>query len=376
MLPEVDDAALLAELAAVVSAGWELPSRPQRLDAVPHLLLLVPPGESRSRAHAAQRLLKMLDDAILTADDESLAEDERRGLRILLGLAPGYRTDASPRKRRAEAAPLLIPEWQERAPADPDAAFHRRHQAAALRQVLHCLRLRYGQDPRTMRRSYDVVRARRWCHIDKNRLTPLLGERAEYRVRRDGLRVLKATESAQPEGMVSLTQRIRNDDGAVAAHFVSDDVITTTREPRRQTQLLLPRPYLAGEHFILDREEQRDFGENKPLIRRDYLAISTATNDGAELEVSVTFAKDLRLPDLCWWFTTTPDTNFEAIGPYQLTDIVDVSESRAARHAWSGGETWRWIWYGIMWVWFDDDAEALKDWETARARLERESRTG
>ena len=370
MLPEVDDQVLLAELAVVVSAGWELPTRPQRLAAVQQLLLLVPPGESRSDVQAAQRLLKMIDDAILTADDEFLAEDERRGLRVLLGLAPGYRTDASPKKRRTEAAFLLIPDWQDRPPVEPDAAFLRRHQAAALRQVLHCLRLRYGQDPRNMTRNYDIVREWRWCYIDANRLTPRMGERTEYRVRQDELQVLQATESAQPEGMVGFQRRILTDDGAVAAQFDEDEPMTTTLEPRRETHFRLPRPYMAGEHLRLAWEEQREFGENKPLIRRDYLAISTGTNDGAELEVSVSFAEDLRLPDLCWWFSTPPGSDFEAIGPDELANLISLSSSRRAWHAWASSETGRWIWYGIMWVWFDDDAEALQRWETARALLE------
>jgi hypothetical protein len=189
VLPYCTDEELLAELAVVVSAGWDLPSRANRAGDVRHLLLLADPGEALSYRQAVQRLLMMLDAALQQDQIERpvVSEEDSRGLRILFGVHPNYRTELSPVVRREQASEYLVPAWHKQPPRDRASSFQRRHQQRALRQALYCLRAEYGQEPRPSIRDSDLLEQRRWYHVAANRQVVRFRCEEIIRVRVDGL---------------------------------------------------------------------------------------------------------------------------------------------------------------------------------------------
>lgn len=367
VLPDCSDDDLLDELAVIVSTGWELPTRSNRERDVRHLLLLASPADSGSYPQAAQRLLTMLDDALREADDNVLGEDERTGCRILLGVHPNYRNEPSPTVRRREAADFLVPAWHERPPGDPAGTFQRRRQESALRQVLECLRYAYGQETEQLIRDHDVVRLHRKSLVSANRQITRHGETALYRIRMDGLEELSITEDERPPGVVDSWFRVVADVDEPAPVLNRIESIDT-QPGRREIVLALPRPYQAGEQLRLTWEEHVEFEDDAIQWGRMWAA-ANAPNDSFEAEVTVTFAPDAPLPDVCWWHERQPDTDVMEIGPHSLGQIIDLAETRTATHSWSSWETERRIDYLIIWVWLDDDDSRAR-WEAARAILE------
>jgi len=368
VLPDVPDATLLDELSVVVSSGWDLPSRPNRRQQIRHLLLMVDPADSQSYGQAAQRLLEMIDDALREADDDRLGADDRTGCRILLGVLPTYRSVASPTRRRREAADFLIPEWEANPPSDPAGTFQRRHQRNALRQVLECLRQRYGEDAGTDA-YYDVVRIQRWYVVTPDRQVSEQGEIGEYRIRRDGFDCMELRESKHdPEGLESSEFEVLRlgDDPPPVLETVED---SETQPDYRRITLRLPQSYEAGDILRVGWTERFIFGPEPPDWWRSWVT-AAALNDHFELEMSVTFTDDAQLPDLCWWFSAEPITDLNEIGPDSLEHLIDLQQSGTASHDWRPTETERRRMYGLTWVWLDDPA-ARERWEAARVRLER-----
>lgn len=366
MWPARSDEELLDELSVVVTTGWELPNRPHRQHAVRHLLLLVGPADSLSYSQAAQRLLLLLDSTLRDADDDVLGEDDRTGCRILLGVHPTYRSVASPTRRRQESADFLVADWQSAAPSDPAGTFQRRHQPAALRQILECLWQRYGHDD-DPDEEYDVARIQRWYHVGANRQITACGDTTDYRVLRDGLDAIELLETApDSEGLLSSEFSVEpvGEEPQPAVESVEDD---PTRPGYRRISIGLRRNYEAGELLRLAWREDLRFGDDPPDWGRSWVTVG-ALNDGFELEVSVAFGDDAELPDLCWWFSAEPGVDLNEIGPSSLDQVIDLNEVRFASQAWQAAGTERRRLYGFIWVWLDD-AEDRQEWGRSRARL-------
>ncbi|MCW2538717.1 MAG: hypothetical protein JWN95_442 [Frankiales bacterium] len=366
MLPDTSDETLLSELTVIVTTGWNLPARPTRQEGVRHLLLLVPPPDSTSYRRAAQRLLVMIDVALRNADDSDLGEDDRIGCRILLGLHPEYRTETSPIVRRTEAAHYLVPNWRGKPPRDAAVAFQRRHQQNVLRQVLQCLKVTYGAETDLLSRDYDLVSTRRRYVVGANRQVMSQGETAVYRVRLDDLETLTITESVHPEGVLETKLEVSPLDNEFGVELADVEALET-QPGRRAISFRLGRPVQAGQRVQVSWQESIVYGADAPQWQRDWVAVS-APNDNFEAEVSVRFADDVQLPDVCWWYVAQPDTDVTEIGPRALDELFDLRASRRVLQHWTSAETERRLDYGLLWVWLDDPA-SVKRWQAAFAEL-------
>lgn len=351
MLPDCPDDELLDELSVIVSTGWDLPARPKRAADVRHLLLLTGADASRSYHEAAQRLLLLLDDALRSVDDQLLAEDERTGCRILLGVHPAYRSVSSPTSRRENAAELLVPRWQDAPPRDAAGTFQRRHQPNALRQVLVCIRQQFGQDS-TADSDYDVVRVDRWYTVDACRQLSAHGETAEYRIRRDGLTTLELLEAeADVENLKSSDFVILpvDEEPSVRLALLEADI---TKPGFRRVLLELPRTYDAGETLSVAWQGTMQYGSKPPNWQR-YWVTMAGLNDNFELRMTVTFDV-AQVPDACWWFSAEPVTDPTETGPDSLAHLLDVAATPAVSHYWTSSDTERRRYYGLNWVWLEE----------------------
>lgn len=351
VLPYCSDDELLTELAAVVSTGWELPSREHRRRDVRQLLLLADPGEAQSYRQAAQRLLTMLDAALQQeADSDSiLSEEDALGLRILFGVHPNYRTEPSPVVRREQASEYLVPAWHSRSPRDRAGTFQRRHQLPAVRLALQCLRAAYGQEARPSMRDADLIEERRWYFIAANHQVTRLRSEAVIRVRVDDLQEYSFTESRNEE------PGLRNSDFRVLEQplgptlTLQDIRDLETRPGRREITMRFPKPYQTGELVGVAWEEELDFGEDAMPWRRMFVSAS-GPNDGFELEMTATFAAAVELPELVWWYQALPEISESEIGPRDESDVLNYID-REVSHRWAADETERRIDYGLQWVW-------------------------
>lgn len=365
MLPDCPDDELLDELNVIVTTGWDLPGRPRRAEDVRHLLLLTDASGSTTYREASQRLLLLLDDALRSAGDQLLAEDERTGCRILLGVHPAYRSISSPTTRRANAAELLVPSWQNEPPRDPAGTFQRRHQRSALRQVLTCLRLQYGQDS-TEDNDYDVVQVNRWYTIDAHRQLSANGETAECRIRRDGFTTLELLGAeVDAENLESSDFAIQpfGDETPSKIALIETDV---TKPGFRRSLLTLPRTYYAGEILSLAWREIMHYGPRPPNWQR-YWVTMAGLNDSFKLTVTVSF-DPAQLPDACWWFSAEPVTDPGEIGPDSPSHLIDVAATSTASHSWSPSDTERRRYYGLNWVWLEEE-EDRAEWDEVLRRL-------
>lgn len=353
MLPFCTDEELLAELAVVVSVGWDLPSRATRAQDVRHLLLLADPGEALSYRQAAQQLLTMLDAALQqdTDDRPVVSEEDALGLRILFGVHPNYRTEPSPVVRREQASEYLVPAWHYQPPRDRAGTFQRRRQQLALRQALHCLRAEYGQEPRPSIRDNDLLEERRWYYVAANRQVVRFRCEDIIRVRVDGLESYDFTESRNDdEGLLATNFHVL--EHAVGPPLTLDDISDMpTRPGIRQITLRLPRPYKTGERIGIAWEEELDFGPDAARWRRFFVS-ANGQNDNFALELTVTFAADADLPEKVWWYMALPGVAEFEIGPRPEEELA-LDASRSASHRWASTETERRIDYGLQWVWPD-----------------------
>ena len=348
MLPFCTDEELLTELAVVVSAGWDLPSRVKR-----HLLLLADPGEALSYRQAAQRLLTMLDAALQQDADEHavISDEDSLGLRILFGVHPNYRTEPSPVVRREQASEYLVPAWHNQPPHDRAATFQRRHQQQALRQALHCLRAEYGQEPRPSIRDSDLLEQRRWYYVAANRQVVRFRCDEIIRVRIDGLESHVFYEPRNDDEGV-LDSRFHVLEHPMGPPLVLEDMADVPTQPgNRQIALRLPRRYRTGELVGVAWEEELDFGSEAARWRRFFVAASGA-NDNFALELTVTFVPDADLPEMVWWYVALPGVDEFEIGP-RPEEILTLDASRTASHKWTSAETERRIDYGLQWLWPD-----------------------
>jgi hypothetical protein len=357
VLPFCSDEALLAELSVVVSAGWYLPAKPRRAQDVRHLLLLADPGHALSYRDAGQRLLVMLDEALQPDpedDHPDTSDDDSTGLRILFGVHPTYRNEPSPTVRRREASDFLVPAWHVYPPRDDDtraSTFQRRHQPRALRQALECLRSKYGQAERPGIRDYDVITRRRWYQVAANRQVVRMRGEEIVRVREDNLASFSFSESTRDEEGL-LAARFRVLDHALGPELTLDGITDAPTQPGvRDIRLRLPRPYMTGEVIGASWEETLTFGPDAPRWRR-YFGAAEAPNDGAELEVTVTFDDDAELPALVWWYIALPGTNEFEIGPGP-GERLTLDGGHSTSHRWAAIETERRISYGLQWYWSD-----------------------
>jgi hypothetical protein len=353
VLPYVTDEQLRSELAAIVHAGWSLPQRHQLAGRVRHLLLLADPGEALSYAQAAQRVLHMLDVALqLGADEESpvVSEGDALGLRILFGVHPEYRTEASPIKRRSEAAEYLVPGWGRKPARDRAGTFLKRHQVRSMQLAVECLRARYGQEPRQTHRETDLLEQHRWYLVGGNRQVVRMRCQELVRVRIDDLDEYVFHEYEDLESAVA------DHDFRVLQHPKGPLSVLRSitpqpfRPPRREIVLKLPRRYAAGDVLGVAWEEAYRHGPDAPRWRQYYVS-ATAPNDNFELRLTVTFAHDAELPTRVWWYSAFPgvDESTLAIDPDRL---LEMDSERSVSYSWR--HTDRWINYGLQWQWQAD----------------------
>lgn len=352
MLPYCTDDQLLDELAVVVSTGWELPTRGNRASDVRHLLLLADPGEALSYRQSAQRLLLTLDAALMQGaqDDAVVSEDDARGLRILFGVHPNYRTEPSPVIRREQASEYLVPAWHDDLPRDRAGTFQRRHQAAALRQALECLRAAYGQEPRPSPRDVDLLQQRRWYHVAANRQVVYFRCEETIRVRVDGLEQYVFYEPKHDDYGLADTRfhLLEHPLGPqLNPRDIADDPV---QRGMRQITLALPRPYQASESIAIEWEENLEFGADVKSWQRFFVG-AHAPNDNFKLELTVQFASDM-LPDMVWWYMSLPGVDDGEIGP-RPGETLPLDNRRIASHRWSNTETERWLNYSLQWTWRD-----------------------
>jgi hypothetical protein len=355
VLPYAPDATLLAELAVVVSLGWGLPSHPARAADVRHLLLLADPDGARPFGHRAQRLLTMLDEALVQAATDAaepptgVSADDATGLRVLLGTLPTYRNELSPIVRRADAAAdFLVAKWRDRPPSDPAGTFLRRHQDRALRQVLACLRTTYGQADRPGIRDCDVLVRQRWYDVGPGRQIERMRGRDVVRFREGGLDRYVFTETERDEeGLIDAELRplAWSGDGAITLDGIDS---IETQPGMRAIAFRLPRTYQAGEELTLVWEELLRYGPDAPRWQR-YFAAAEMPSDNAEVELTVSFIGD-ELPTMVWWFTALPEVDVFEVGPMP-DQRLRLDSNQRATHRWANFETERRISYGLQWVW-------------------------
>jgi hypothetical protein len=351
VLPYSSDEQLLADLAVVVSVGWDLPSRANRAHQVRHLLLLADPGEALLYRQAAQRLLAMLDAALQQDADEHpvVNEEDSLGLRILFGVHTNYRTESSPVVRREQASEYLVPAWRDRPPHDRAGTFQRRHQQRALRQALNCLRAAYGQEPRPTIRDSDLIEERRWYYVAANRQVVRFRCEDIIRPRVDGLESHVFYEPRNDDEGI-LNTRFRIVEHPIGPPLNLEEISDAPTQPgHRQIVLRFPRPYMAGELVGIAWEEELDFGPNAERWRRFFVG-AHSPNDGFDLELTVTFADDAELPEMVWRYIALPDVADFELGP-RPEEILSLDASRSVSYRWIGAETERWINYCLQWVW-------------------------
>jgi hypothetical protein len=293
----------------------------------------------------------MIDDAIEQAElaETVLEEDEALGLRILLGLHPSYRSEASPVIRRREASEYLVPAWRDDPPRDRAGSFQRRHQNRALGLALTCLRRAYGQEARSHHRQTDLIEERRWYYVAANRQIVRLRSEATVRIREDGLESYPFTEPRNDEPGV-LATRFHLREHPIGPPLTLGDISDVPTQPEnRRVTVRFPRPYMAGETVGIAWEEEIDFGMEVGGRRR-YVA-AEAQSDNFNLELGVTFADDVELPEMVWWYTAPMSGEDPTLVGPQPDEVLQFDADRSASHRWPAYETERRISYGLQSVW-------------------------
>jgi hypothetical protein len=223
-LPAVSDSLLLAELAAIVTAGWQLQQQSQHEGDVRRLLEAVPirsrAGAFRQRAHD---LLVMIDEALVDAaaagDDEIetalLTDDQSTGLRILFGTHPAYR-DATARTRRDNCAEYLGDSRRGGGRVSGDTLYKRR-QPQLLQLALDAFRQRWGQDPTGTRHRTETETVSVSLRVDDYGRLTNVDCRYRLRARRDRLErcYLRAEVPAGADPKPTVTQL----EGAALRHI-------------------------------------------------------------------------------------------------------------------------------------------------------------
>lgn len=343
MLPYCSDDQLLAELTVVLSAGWELPSRPHRAKQVRHLLLVAQDQQVLTYAAAAQRLLHMLDDAFRQAEAaELISPDDEQGLRILFGTHPNYRTEPSPTVRREQAADFLVPAWATQRPKKFVETFQRRHQNRALRQALDCLRSAYGQKRVVEEWDYDVVAVHR---------TYVIGEKRQLRSER----VLETIRPNHDDFDQCGSLHFEHVGGEVEFSYraLSDGltVLTVHPDPQNtdfmQVRFKLPRSYSAGE--LCDIEFEQEIKHVAEVTQwPNYYVASQSSSEGVSLTMTAVFK--FELPELIWWYVVDPYVDQRLLGPDSET-MLKLGEGNAVSQSWSQAE--KRMDYGLKWKWKD-----------------------
>ncbi len=292
----------------------------------------------------------MLDEALRSdvpvgRDLRALTDDEARGLRILFGTHPDYRTEPSPVVRREEASEYLVPGWRALPPKNRAGTFQRRHQARALRIALEHLRARYGQQDRALARNTDVVRQRRWWVVDARRQVSLVGDSELLRCRADRLGSLTIYEARHTApGFVGSRFELRQHPLGTAVKLVSiEDAVN--QPSHRALTFELPGEHLAGDLVGIEWEEYISFGPEVTQWESFYVA-TQSPNDGFVLELSVRFFSEP--PEIVWHFVSDAFVDETLLEP-ETDKVLSLDHEGVARYAWLNAE--RRLDYGIKWQW-------------------------